>query len=254
MDICAVTRMGKAKAANEDRLLVNKNIVADGCLFINDYSTSENTDTPVLLAVSDGVGGNNAGEVASSFIINRLSNLQDDDPTFIELYIKNINGELIDKSNTEAGLYKMAATLSGLFIKNNCATMFHIGNTRIYTSTSKYLKQITEDHTVVYQLLKTGRLTQKEAEAFDRRNEITACLGANDRSLIDRLYVNVIIDFDKTAKILMTSDGVHEYVSLDELEELLDTEINIVEKCMMIIDKALQNGSTDDISVILALR
>ena len=252
MDIYALTRKGKNKNANEDRLLINKDIVSDGCFSIEGCKNTNNDVT--VIAVADGVGGNNAGATASHFIVNLLSNLDNDDPEYVKSYIKSGNLELIKKSNANPDFYKMATTLSGLVIRNNNATLFHIGNTRIFVSANRYLKQITTDHTTVNYLLKTGKITAEEAADYDRRNEITACLGANDERLIDSLIVERVPNFENMSKIVMTSDGVHEHISLDDLENILEFDIPKKEKCEMIADKALQNGSTDDISVILAAK
>ena len=251
MRIYAVTKKGKNKADNEDRLLINKTILSDGCFFVDEYKDTGGAVT--ILAVADGVGGNNAGATASHFVSGRLSDLRNNEPEYLRTHIKSINTELIEKSNANPDFHKMATTLSGLAITDGQATLFHIGNTRIFTTTNKYLKQITTDHTEVGTLLRTGKLTEDEAAVYSRRNVINACLGANDENLIHSLIVENIQNFENMARIVMTSDGVHEYVSIDEMEDILEIDTGNLEKCRMIVDKALQNGSTDDISIILVV-
>ena len=251
MDICVITKKGKNKSENEDRVLINKSILSDGCFFITGYDIK---NTSVVIAIADGVGGNNAGAEASHYIVNYLSGLRVGDPEQVKAYIKSGNLELIGRSKANPDLRGMATTLSGLIVKDDTAVMFHIGNTRIFTSSNKYLKQITTDHTTVNYLLKTGKLTEEEAVNYNKRNEITACLGADNEKLADSLIVDYVPNFKNITKIIMTSDGIHEYVSLDDMENILDLDIGNMEKCNMIIDKAVQNGSTDDISVVLSIR
>jgi len=252
MEICAVTQKGKNKAENEDRVLINKSILSDGCFSISGYDM-KNMSGITAIAIADGVGGNKAGAMASRFIVSHLLDLDNSNPEYVKTYIKSGNITLIEKSNANPDFYEMATTLSGLVIKNNNATLFHIGNTRIFTSSGKYLKQITTDHTTVDYLLKTGKLTEEEAVNFNKRNEITACLGANNKKLADSLIVEYIPNFENIAKIVMTSDGVHEYISIDDMEDILGLDTGNIEKCKMITDKALQNGSADDMSIILTV-
>lgn len=115
------------------------------------------------------------------------------------------------------------------------------------------MKQITEDHTSVNWLVKTGKLSKKEAENYDRWNEITACFGGGDPALINTLVfeenVEILLN---TKRIVLTSDGVHEYVTINELEDVLNNEsISPLQSCTKIINIARENGSTDDKSIII---
>lgn len=241
MKIYAMTEKGEHNE-NEDRILIGDNIISDG------FFETENNGK-ITICIADGVGGNNAGAIASAFICENVKNMD-----FVNKdYLIDINNRLIEKSVSNASFKGMATTLSGICIDGNSANIFHIGNTRIYVFQGNYIKQITEDHTSVNWLVKMGKLSKKEAETYDRRNEITACFGGGNPALINSLV------FEKNSKaifnskrIVMTSDGIHEYVSINELEiHLNNRDTDVMHACRKIIDIAKANGSYDDKSIII---
>lgn len=241
MKIYAITKKGE-HSENEDRILINDTILSDGI-----FETECNGELKICIA--DGVGGNNAGATASSFVCENLKN--------IALIGKNdlidINSKLLAKSTENVNYNGMATTLSGICIDDEKSSIFHIGNTRIYIFQSSYIKQITEDHTSVNWLVKAGKLSKKDAEFYDRRNEITACFGGDNPTLINSLKFDENHEMLSNAKrIVLTSDGVHEYVSVDELEDILNTaNIYPLQACKKIINLAKTNGSNDDKSIAI---
>ncbi len=241
MRIYAMTEKGE-HSENEDRILINGTIISDG--FFETESTGKTT-----ICVADGVGGNNAGAVASSFVCESLKNMA----SINKSNLIDINTKLIEKSTSDANLKGMATTLSGICIDDSKANIFHIGNTRLYVFQGNYIKQITEDHTSVNWLVKTGKLSKKEAETYDRRNEITACFGGGNPTLINSLIFIENNDALLNAKrMILTSDGVHEYVSIDELEDVLNNEsLDPLSMCSEILSIAKANGSTDDKSIVI---
>lgn len=241
MKIYAMTEKGE-HSENEDRILINDTIVSDGT-----FETE--CDGNLKICVADGVGGNNAGAVASSFVCENLKNIVPSG----KKDLVDINSRLLMKSTKNANYNGMATTLSGICISDEKARSFHIGNTRIYVFQGSYIKQITEDHTSVNWLVKTGKLSKKEAETYDRRNEITACFGGGNPALINSLVFEESNEVLSNAKrIVLTSDGVHEYVSVDELEDVLNNEaLEPISMCNEILNLAKANGSTDDKSIVI---
>ncbi|MCD7763134.1 MAG: protein phosphatase 2C domain-containing protein [Lachnospiraceae bacterium] len=143
----------------------------------------------------------------------------------------------------------MATTLSGLHITRDKIWLFNIGNTRVYSlQNGKYLKQLTKDDSTLNHLLLTERLTEEEAKNFNRKNEITACFGGGSRDLFQLKIISIEA---KLSSIVITSDGIHDYVSIDRMEEII-TENGISERtCYLMIDEARANGSQDDASILL---
>ena len=239
MQVYWSTIKGTDKAESEDRVLVGQRISFE--------ETSQAVIDHGFVAVADGVGGNYGGADAASFVCQSASTI--DQPS--KILFQRINHLLIEKSSSDYA-YNMATTFSGIYMVPGKAdfVVFHVGNTRIYAiQAEKYLRQITEDDTVVQRLIKTGKLTEREAENYSARNEITACFGGGKETLLqmDEIHLR-----DKVPKqILLTSDGIHEYLSIDEMENILscvdDDKIKLV-KAM--VEQAIVNGSQDDCTAI----
>lgn len=237
MNVIAITQRGVNKKENEDRIIVGKTIVAEGTLF------SELKDG--IIAVADGVGGHNAGAMASHFVANKLCWLEQ---LSIEL-LNAINDELIAVSETAEGKKGMATTLSGIYCSDGRMQLFSIGNTRVYLLQSrKYLKQLTTDDTTLNYLLATGQLAPEDANSFERKNEITACFGGGSAALF-KVKVNSFEPI--VAPVMITSDGIHDYLSVDEMEDIIEENGLTEATCIKLIQTARANGSLDDASVIL---
>jgi len=239
MKIYAMTFKGCNKQKNEDRLLINNHILSEG------YYECECGNC--LIAIADGVGGNRAGDVAADFVVSHLQQKKDVTKQDIAL----INDELMSLSFSQEKYHNMATTLTGIsFYQKRC--MFHVGNTRIYIMQGSYLKQITEDHTTVNWLLKTGKMSESEAKIYDKRNEITACMGGGNKSLINQLHFDAECKQIENAHIIvLTSDGIHEYISTDDFEDLLNRNCSKNESIYAILNRAEQNNSIDDKSIII---
>ncbi len=237
MKVIAVTQKGLNKIENEDRIIIGKTIVANGTLF------SEITDG--IIAVADGVGGQNAGSVASHFVANSICSMS----KITADQLRVINNELIKASEDNAGQKGMATTLSGVCIGDSNTQLFSIGNTRVYLLQSrKYLKQLTTDDTTLNYLLATGQLSAEDAKSFERKNEITACFGGGSSDLF-KVKVSHIEPL--TAPIMITSDGIHDHLSVDKMEEIIEEHGLSENACVELIKAARNNGSVDDASVVL---
>ena len=236
MKFYASSQIGIGKAENEDRMILGRSVIAGGS-FVTDIESG-------IAAVADGVGGNNAGAVASHFVATRLSNA---DTVGLEM-LSQINTDLIALSQSSLQYSSMATTLSGVLFANGRTSVFHIGNTRVYTLQSrKYLKQLTDDDTTLNYLITSGQLSVEEAESFDKKNEIIACFGGGTPTLFKaKLSLE-----DIASPIMLTSDGIHDYLSADELEDVIDEYGISLQACERLIDLARRNGSTDDASVIM---
>ena len=178
------------------------------------------------------------------FVAVRLSN---EDTVDLEL-LSQINTDLIALSGSSPLYSKMATTLSGVQFANESTQVFHVGNTRVYTLQSgKYLKQLTADDTTLNYLITSGQLSVEEAERFDKKNEIIACFGGGTPALF-----KAKLSFDDIASpLVLTSDGIHDYLSADDLEDVIDEYGISLQACEKLIEQARRNGSTDDASVIM---
>lgn len=237
MKVCALTQKGPLKEENEDRIVIGKSILASG--------TCQSDESVNLIAIADGVGGNNAGSVASHYIACRLTQTECAD----EDDFKTLNNDLLSLSMEKAEYRGMASTLSGIRILADHAEVFSVGNTRVYLlQCRKYLKQITSDDTTLNYLLATGQLSAEDSDKFERKNEITACFGGGSENLF-RIKVQSI---DALAvPFMLTSDGVHDYVSSDRMEDIIFECGLTLKACEQLASEARSNGSNDDISIVM---
>lgn len=231
------TQKGIHKGESEDAVLVGTE------LFYETTATLPMPDTG-FVCVADGVGGNKGGRTASHHILEFLSKTSQTDGHIKELILQ-ANESLKKKASGVPELAFMATTLSGIWYDGNICLVVHIGNTRVYARQGRYLKQLTSDHTLYKWLSSLGRT--EEAEACNK-NVIIGCLGGNNPDLITHLWVS---ELNSIGTLLLTSDGVHEYVSIDILEEVMASEQDHLEKCNAIIKSAKESGSTDDLSVVI---
>ncbi len=231
------SQTGVRHVHGEDAVLVGSNVYTE---------TQETAAVPEsgFICVADGVGGNPGGAQASQFVLGSLANTSPSAEDLRETLI-NVNTSLIQEAMATADAAFMATTLTGIYIHDGGNYLMHVGNTRAYVKQGKYLKQITSDQTAYNLLRMSGRLEAAEA---CNRNEITNCFGGGDPSLLSRLYVSKIPAF---SMMLLTSDGVHEYVSIDDLEEIIFGEGDYDDKCNLILTRAYDAGSTDDMTLVL---
>lgn len=231
------TKKGKHHSQSEDSVLIGNQVYYEVEL---EVPIPENG----LFAIADGVGGNYGGSKASQQVLNDLANMYSSEAD-LGAMLREINMRLIVAGKEEPKYSNMATTLTGICIDNEQLVVMHIGNSRAYVLQGKYLKQITSDHTVYNWLLSNHRY--EEAEQCNK-NEITNCFGGGNAKLISRLSI------ERRAKcktIVCTTDGVHEYVELESIEDVVNSTMNGIEKCKEILSLALQAGSSDDLSVLL---
>lgn len=252
MKIYAYVEKGMGKTECQDRVLVGDTILAGG--FLTAEYAGENN---LLVAVADGVGGYPGGEKASLLavdsirVLNRRSNLIEED---IRGLMERTNMQIKKTGQMNPGYESMATTLTALAMNQEKAVVIHIGNCRL-CSGKRYLQSLTKDQTVVAEMLSRGEMTEEEALVSPIRNQISACLGGNREGLFDKLRVesnNGIIE--QQDNLILTCDGIHDYVSDEELEDKLGEGTNAQAVCKEIAELARAKGSTDDISIIIVDR
>ena len=231
------SRAGTHHDTSEDAVLVGTDILAE---------TKEILEMPEagFICIADGVGGNNGGAQAAHFVLDALTN-PDITPEILREILISINQSLIEKAGETPEAASMATTLTGVFVHEDSYQLIHVGNTRASIKQGRFLKQITSDHTTYNWLKSSG---QSEAADTCNKNEITNCFGGANPALLAKLIVTELNPF---SLMILTSDGVHEYVDLDTLEDILFGESPFWEKCEAILDEAAGNGSEDDMTIVV---
>lgn len=233
------TDTGKVRQHNEDNVGVFKN-----------------DSNIVLAAVADGMGGHLAGEVASKMAINFLdaewkntSNFET--PIEAENWLRNIvtqlNTNLFIHSEQNVDCKGMGTTLEAIICTPNFFTLAHIGDSRSYLKNSEGIKQITDDHTFVAELVKSGQISKEDAEIHPRKNVITRALGTEEAVDVDIKTLT----WEEDDIILLCSDGLSNKVSIEELENKLNEELQLEQVANKLITLANDLGGEDNITLAI---
>ena len=210
-------------------------------------------DNTVLSVVCDGMGGANAGNIASEMAANTVSQYVKSsyNPTMTSNAIEKLlrgavstaNIEIFDAANKNTDYRGMGTTIVAALVKNNIAYIVHVGDSRAYLITTDEIKQITKDHSIVQSLLESEEITPEQAKSHPRKNVITRAVG---------IYDTVEVDFNELdiekGILLMCTDGLSGTLSEKEIKQIaLNGELNSVPD--ILINKAIENKSSDNITV-----
>ncbi|MFK0255458.1 PP2C family protein-serine/threonine phosphatase [Streptomyces sp. NPDC090445] len=208
---------------------------------------------PRLLAVADGMGGQAAGEVASSEVISSLVQLDDDVPgsdilTSLGTAVQRANEQLRLMVEEDSQLEGMGTTLTALLWTGQRLGLVHVGDSRAYLLRDGVLTQITQDHTWVQRLVDEGRITEEEATTHPQRSLLMRALGSGDTVEPDLSIREVRVG----DRYLICSDGLSGVVSHQTLEETLADYHGPHETVQSLIQLALRGGGPDNITCIVA--
>jgi protein phosphatase len=208
---------------------------------------------PRLLAIADGMGGQAAGEVASSEVISTLVTLDDDVPgsdilTSLGAAVQRANDQLRSMVEEDPQLEGMGTTLTALLWTGQRLGLVHVGDSRAYLLRDGVLTQITQDHTWVQRLVDEGRITEEEATTHPQRSLLMRALGSGEHVEPD-LSIREVRAGDR---YLICSDGLSGVVSHQTMEETLASYQGPQETVQELIQLALRGGGPDNITVIVA--
>jgi protein phosphatase len=207
---------------------------------------------PRLLAVADGMGGMAAGDLASSVVITRLSELDQDVPNaamidVLDRTVAAANEELREGVDANPELRGMGTTLTALLISGRAIAMVHIGDSRAYLLRDGRLRQVTKDHTYVQMLVDEGAITAEEASHHPHRSLVTQVLQGEP---IEPNYS--VREAIKGDRYLLCSDGLSNVVSMATMGDVLRDYRDSDACAERLIDLALRAGGPDNITAIVA--
>lgn len=220
--------------------------------------TSQLDDGAVAVILCDGMGGENAGSVASQMTVDFMSDrIQKGFRSNISRnYIRNLlitsvtaaNSLVYDRAMKEQDKYGMGTTCVAAIIYNNRAYLINVGDSRAYQIFDDNMQQITKDHTYVRRLVERGQITEAESRVHPDRNRITRAVGAEKNITPDYFE----IDLEQDNILLICSDGLHSYGDEVKIAEIIVNN-PIGKACDLLIDYALANGGRDNVSVAVVL-
>jgi len=210
-----------------------------------------------FIAVADGMGGHAGGEVASRIAITTLAALtpmlsdESIDTDSIEDLLLNslhtIDNEISEVSRVKTALRGMGTTLTALLLNKNKVALLHVGDSRCYRLRGSDLEQLSNDHTVLQQLLDQGAITPAETHDHPQRSMLTqAVMGEGDLTPVLQVY-----EVKKNDRFLLCSDGLSSVLTEKEIKILMKNKDKDV-AIKALIDATYINGAPDNVTVIIA--
>lgn len=239
MQISVKTDIGRERKVNEDY-----------------YFVSEENSEIKLFIIADGMGGYNAGEVASKmateevkeYVNKHFEKNKSSRESIVDMLnkaVEHANKVVYKKSKNNKELEGMGTTLDVCLIYNSKVYIAHIGDSRVYRIRKEFLRRITKDHSYVQTLIEDGKITKEEAYNHPKKNMLTKALGCVEKVEPD-IYVKTFLKGDT---LIMTTDGLTNMVRENEI-------YNIIKECKQeavqkLVLRANENGGYDNITIIV---
>lgn len=206
-----------------------------------------------IYVVADGMGGHNAGEVASQMAAERIVSYVDEkfsssnSRNLIEEAIKKVNTDIFNFSNTNEKLSGMGTTVTVCFITNQFIHVANVGDSCCFAIRCNEIKKITKDHSLVQELVDSGSISEKEAENHPKKNIITRALGTSSTVSVDVFEINN----DEYELYILCSDGLTNELTKDEILQVVTEEKDYVKSADKLVALAKEKGGRDNITVLL---
>jgi len=205
---------------------------------------------PPLFAVADGMGGAQAGEVASQLAASALEAGDSDglDGTKrIDALIQEANRRIYDRATTDPSASGMGTTMTVALVEGMTVAIGHVGDSRAYLVRGEQMEQLTEDHSLVNELLKSGKLSEEEAHAHPQRSVITRAVGTDPDVDVD----GFTIEAEEGDVFLICSDGLSDMVEDEEILELVHQNRDDLNKAVKaLVSAANRVGGEDNITAV----
>src|SRR6478672_6299894 len=207
-----------------------------------------------IFVVADGVGGAEAGEVASQTAVDVLNDAfhkvkdGEDVEDLMELAIQRANSSIHQMAQDNARFSMMATTLVALHLDGNRATIGHVGDSRLYRLTPDgQLLRETDDHSVVEEEVRAGRMTPEQAANHPSKNVISRALGAENSVEADMK----VIEVEDGSAFLLCSDGITRHIPDNELRQVLMSAASPTELCEEMKRRCYQRGAEDNLTAVV---
>jgi protein phosphatase len=239
MRLAAVTDVGRRRSGNEDSHAL--------------WESRGGGPADALVVVCDGMGGSNAGEVASRMtvdaVVRHFERSGDDDPgAALVRAVEAANAEVWQHTRSRPDLEGMGTTCTALAVRGDEAVIAHVGDSRAFLVRGGRIRQLTTDHSLVAQLVANGQLSPEAARVDPRRNVVTRSVGIAPALEVDLARLDGPLRAGDT--LLLCSDGLHGQVGEGDLARLAAGE-SLERAARQLVDLANQRGGPDNITVAL---
>lgn len=243
---CAITDKG-IRENNEDAYIIGQCVRTEG-------AAEFTLKPPFLAAVADGVSGEQCGELASSFCLERLSEAEYSEKTDLHDLLMGIHEQMTAYSMQQTETFNMQTTLCGIGLdERQRLCTFNVGDSRLYRYRGGRLVQMSRDQSLVQMLYEEGTITMEEKRHHKQRNIIFPVLGnCSSRPVLDIHERSDSIAFGDI--LLLCSDGLSDYTSNSEIEEILALPKPLIRRLRLLADRSLENKGSDNITIIAITR
>lgn len=216
------------------------------------YSDEPLGNLPNLYIVADGMGGHKAGDYASSYAVRRFTEFvkrcDDENPlTIMKKGIQEVNLGMLAASKSREDLSGMGTTFVVAVVKDHHLYVANIGDSRLYILQKDQIRQITLDHSLVEELIRTGQLDPLKIRNHPEKNIITRALGIGDEAIPDFFELELTMD----EQILLCSDGLTNMVEDDEILNIITEEREPKSAVERLIERANYYGGKDNIAALV---
>lgn len=206
---------------------------------------------PNLFIVADGMGGHAAGDYASRYttetVVNEIGSSHEKNPIRLIRHAYEVaNTGLIGEAERLPGHEGMGTTLVVATIIDDYLYVANVGDSRLYIINDR-ISQITRDHSLVEEMVRAGKLEESAARVHPMKNKITRAIGGDEDIRVDFFD----IELKENDRILMCTDGLTNMVEDEDIRMIVESSSDVVEAVQKLIDKANENGGSDNIGIVL---
>ena len=227
IELASASDVGRVRSDNQDRDLL----------------------APPLIAVADGMGGHLGGGTAAGMAVDALRGVgSTTDPTALLAALKEANRAIARAATADPDLTGMGTTATAALLEDGILYLVHVGDSRAYLIREGRIIQVTQDHSVVAEMVRRGALSPDAAESHPARHVITRALGVDADIDIDALRV----DLEPGDVVLLCTDGLSGPVTNDEMLGVVQASLTLADAAEQLVQRANAAGGPDNVTVVLA--
>ncbi|MDM5156051.1 Stp1/IreP family PP2C-type Ser/Thr phosphatase [Bacillus sp. DX1.1] len=216
----------------------------------------QNLDGNILVVVADGMGGHRAGDIASSMTIQLFrdywkQSYNMDTPKkaeqWLHTYVEMINERVYQYSKKHTECSGMGTTIVVAVCTAGFVTIGHIGDSRCYMVSDGHISLVTEDHSLVNELVRHGEISKEDAEYHPKKNVLLRALGTEEKVELD---VKTLV-LEENDQLLLCSDGLSNKVAMDDMKKILQLNQQLETKGKHLVQLANDLGGEDNITLVI---
>lgn len=215
---------------------------------VRDHNEDSYIVEPPLYAIADGMGGANAGEVASQLALETIGDMQRVGETTLDDEVREANRVVFARSGEDTKFAGMGTTVTAALASADALHLVHVGDSRAYLLRAGSLRQLTRDHTLVDRMVQAGEISRDEADVHPHRNVLIRALGTEPKVDVEALDLGLL----EGDQVLLCSDGLHDMVTESQILAILDVARGAPQDAAdRLVRAANRAGGIDNITAIV---